>query len=109
MDNLNNLGAFKKNQPELYEFDQLLDNSNYLATILKGDTIDICIDDGLHTSDSILRTMKSVVPFLADNFVYFIEDNKDIHKIIKSIYPTLMINHEGILTIISKKVSSTAI
>ncbi len=102
MDNLKNLEAFKRNQPELYEFDQFLDNTEYLGTILKGDRIDICIDDGCHSGESILSTMRSVMPYLADDFVYFIEDNKDVHKEIKSIYPDLVVDSEGELTIVSK-------
>jgi len=102
MDNLKNLGAFKRNQPELYEFDSLLDNSEYLGTILKGDRIDICIDDSLHLSASILSTMKSFIPHLADKFVYFIEDNKNVHKKIRSIYPEFVVDNEGKLTVVSK-------
>ena len=101
MDNLKKLGAFKRKQPELYEFDQFLDNTEYLGTILKGDKIDICIDDGLHSIESILNSMKSVMPFLADKFVYFIEDNKYVHDEIRSIYPDLIVDNEGELTIIA--------
>jgi hypothetical protein len=102
MENLKNLGAFKRNQPEIYEFDQFLDNTEYLRTILKGDRIDICIDDGPHSVESILSAMKSVMPYLAHKFVYFIEDNKDVHKELKSIYPALIVDVEGRLTIVSK-------
>lgn len=102
MDNLKNLGAFKRNQPELYEFDQFLDNTEYLGTILKGDRIDICIDDGFHSVESILSTMKSVLPYLSDNFVYFVEDNENVHKEIRSIYSALVVDNEGELTIVSK-------
>jgi hypothetical protein len=102
MDNLKNLGAFKRNQPELYEFDQFLDNTEYLGAILKGDKIDICIDDGFHSDESILRTMKSVMPHLTDEFVYLIEDNMDVYKEIRSIYPGLVVDNEGELTIVSK-------
>ena len=102
MDNLELLGAFKSNQPELHEFDQLEDNVEYLRTILKGDKIDVCIDDGLHSIESILRTMKSVMPHLADEAVYFIEDNKAVHKEIERHYPDLLVDHEGELTVVSK-------
>lgn len=105
MDNLKNLGAFKIKQPELYEFDQFLDNIDYLGTILKGDRIDICIDDGFHSDESILITMKSVIPHLADKFVYFIEDNSDVHKEIRSIYPNLLVDNDGEITIVSRNES----
>lgn len=102
MDNLKRLGAFKNNQPELYEFDQFEDNIGYLGTILKGDRIDICIDDGFHSNESILNTMKSVMPYLAEEALYFIEDNKDVHKAIRSLYPELLVDSKGELTIVSK-------
>ncbi len=103
MDKLKHLGAFRENKPELYEFDQFLDNTKYFGTILKGDKIDICIDDGFHSIESILCTMKSVMPYLADEFVYFIEDNKDVHKEIRSIYPDLVVDSKGELTVVSRK------
>lgn len=46
--------------------------------------------------------MKSVIPHLSDKFVYFIEDNKHIHKEIRSIYPALAVDNEGELTIVSR-------
>jgi len=101
MDNLRALEAFSNNQPELHEFDQFRDNIEYLGTILKGDKIDVCIDDGYHSIESILSTMKSVMPYLADDAVYFIEDNRDVHKEIKTIYPDLLVDHQDFLTIVS--------
>ena len=103
MKNLEDLGAFKTNKPELYEFDQFEDNIEYLGSMLKGDKIDICIDDGCHSSESILSTMKSVLPHLANMFVYFIEDNRDVHKSIASLHPDLTVFHSGELTIISSR------
>lgn len=102
MDNLINLGAFRRNQPELHEFDQYLDNTEYLGTILRGDRIDICIDDGIHSIERNLCTMKSVMPHLADKFVYFIEDTEDAHLEIGSVYPALMVDNVDELTIVSK-------
>lgn len=101
MKNLKSLGAFRNNQPELHEYDQFEDNTEYLNGIIKRDKIDICIDDGFHSDESILTTMKSVMPYLADDAVYLIEDNKHVHKKIKSIYPDLVIDHKGELTVIS--------
>nr|WP_319392824.1 hypothetical protein [uncultured Desulfobacter sp.] len=102
MVNLKRLGAFKNNRPELYEFDQFEDNIGYLGTILKDDRIDICFDDGLHSTESILNTMKSAMPYLAEESLYFIEDNKDVHKTIRSLYPELLVDSKGELTIVSK-------
>ncbi len=102
MDNLKSLGAFKNNIPEMYEYDQFLDNTEYLGSILKDDRIDICIDDGFHSVESILSTMNSVMPYLADKFVYFIEDNKYVHKELRSIYPDLVVDCRGQFTVVTR-------
>lgn len=102
MENLVNLGAFEENTPELYEFDQFTDNTEYLKTILKDDRVDICIDDGFHSNESILSTMKSVMPYLAKKFVYFVEDNKDVHNPIRALYPDLVVDRKNSLTVVSK-------
>lgn len=101
MKNLKKAGAFKKCNPELYEFDQFLDNKKYLKKLLKKDKINICIDDGVHTDEAILSTMKSVVPNLSKDFTYFIEDNTQVHKKIRKRYPDFYVENEGELTIIS--------
>ena len=100
MNNLKKLGAFKNKDPELYEYDQFIDNTKYLEACLKDRKIDICIDDGFHSDESILTTMKCVVPFLAKKFVYFVEDNREVHKKIKDIYPEYEIEHNEYLTVI---------
>jgi hypothetical protein len=102
MEHLKNLGAFRKNEPELYEVDQFLDNTKYLGTIMKNDRIDICIDDGFHSCESILNTMNSVTPYLSAQFVYFIEDNKDVHREIRFIYPNYAVDFKGEFTIITR-------
>lgn len=103
MDHLKRLGAFQQNQPELHEFDQLIDNSELLGGILNENKIDICIDDGLHSFDSILTTMKSVLPYLADNFVYFVEDNAEVHKEIRSLYPDFAVDNDGEFTVVTNR------
>jgi hypothetical protein len=67
-------GAFSVNSPEVFEFDQLSGDEEMLARILKGRTLDIVIDDGLHSVDAIVTTWRSVRPHLSSAFVYFIED-----------------------------------
>ncbi len=102
MENLVARGAFRSNRPELYEFDQFADNEDYLESILQGDSIDIFIDDGFHSVESILCTMKSAKKHLADQFVYVVEDNKDVHKHIRETYPEFSVESHGELTIVSK-------
>ncbi len=68
-------GAFCHGQPELYEFDQFLDNKEFFRDMLQTDRIDIIIDDGFHSNESILKTMSSVFPYLAEEFVYACENS----------------------------------
>jgi hypothetical protein len=67
-------GAFKANLPEVHEYDQLVESSEKLSQILHGQTLDIVIDDGLHSVEAIVHTWRSVKPHLSSRFVYFIED-----------------------------------
>jgi hypothetical protein len=67
-------GAFRGNSPEIFEYDQLVDGAGTLGGILKGETLDIVIDDGLHSIESIVTTWRAVRPHLSPRFVYFVED-----------------------------------
>jgi hypothetical protein len=100
------MGAFTKNEPELHEFDQFLDNREYLGAILRGDVVDVCIDDGFHSTESIMTTMHSILPHMAQRFVYFIEDNPTVHREIRSQFPELDIVSAGDMTIVSRAWSS---
>ncbi|MFZ2038563.1 MAG: hypothetical protein WAV11_01320 [Minisyncoccia bacterium] len=99
--NLSRLGAFKRNKPEVYEFDQFMDNTEYFRKKLNNKKIDVMIDDGFHSTESILQTIKSVIPHLNNNFVYFIEDNDKVHNEIRCMYPDFKVVNDGELTIIS--------
>lgn len=101
--NLKQLGAFEYNQPHLYELDQFVDNTKYLGQVLKNRKLDICIDDGFHADQTILKTLKSIMPYLTDDFVYFIEDNQNVHKKISTIYPNLKVDSRRLLTILSRR------
>ena len=95
-------GAFAKNKPELYEFDQFVDNKELLRDILGDSMIDVCIDDGHHSKRSILSTLSSVMPNLSTSFVYFVEDNEYVHVDLVKEYPSLQIKNIGAMTVISK-------
>jgi len=101
-DSLVKCGAFRKTIPELHEFDQFADNERLLQNILTGSTIDICVDDGFHSNESILTTMRSVIPHLAEEFVYFVEDNDRVHSEIKKMYPGFEVDSVGELTVVSR-------
>ena len=106
MANLRARGAFGVIEPELHEFDQFVDNAALLAELLQGDKIDVFIDDGYHSSETIIATLKSALPHLAERFVYFIEDNWDVHAELEALYPGLLIDRAGGLTIISRGIVS---
>ena len=95
------MGAFCESDPELYEFDQFAPDSNSLAAFLKGDRVDICIDDATHESKAIMQTLEHVMPHMNESFVYFVEDNGTICNEIRARYPGYQIEGCGELTIIS--------
>ena len=100
MDDLLDIGAFSSNRPELHEYDQFVYSVEYLGEILNGDKIDICMDDGNHSDKAIAKTFSSVLPHLNDRFVYFIEDNRRVHKN-TSLFEDFAIHAEGELTVIT--------
>ncbi len=101
MDYLLKLGAFQNNSPELYKYDQLIDSTELLDDILNGDRIDVFVDDGAHFDDTIMTTLKSVLPHLKDQFVYFVEDNANVHRKIELEYPQFPVYVDGELTVIT--------
>ena len=94
-------GAFGEAEPELYEFDQYDPDNRYLDTLLRGDRIDICIDDAAHDSKAILKTLECVMPHMNEWFVYFVEDNATVHEEIRVLCPRYRVESCGELTIIS--------
>jgi len=101
---LKKYGAFKTNQPKLFTFDQFENNKIYLNKILKNNKVDICIDDGDHSNEAIMNSLSDIKPFLSDDFVYFVEDNKKVHAIIKKTFPDFKVESCEELTIITRPV-----
>ncbi len=108
MSSLRELGAFTVRTPELLEFDQFKDNSHTVKALLGESRIDICIDDGMHTQETIINTLNTLLPYMAEEFVYFVEDNPDVHSIICSNYPDLHIDNYNELTVITRKHTTTS-
>lgn len=96
-----NLGAFKAPNYEVHLFDGFVDNRQYLSQILQGDTVDIAIDDASHANSSILTTFESIREFLASNFVYFVEDNRDVHFELSREYPQYHVEPFDEMTIVT--------
>lgn len=98
------LGAFRKNAPHIFEFDQLADTmSDALRAQLTEHGIDILIDDGVHSAEAIENTMVLMKPFLKDDFVYFIEDNPRAGALAELHFKGCTIDCDGELTIITPR------
>jgi hypothetical protein len=102
---LEQLGAFSKNRPELHPFDQLDVHAAHdrMQCILDGAKVDIAIDDGHHSIRSIEITFEALHPHLAENFVYFIEDNFDTCDLVAPKYPQYRWHQRGELTVVTPK------
>ena len=98
--NLKTLGAFKKSDPELYVFDQFIDGEDEIRKLLNHRKIDVIIDDGFHSDETILNTFHAIKPFLSDNFTYFIEDSKSAYKILQKLHCDFKFKKYGMLTVI---------
>tara|TARA_B110000967_G_C18769794_1_gene502439 strand:- start:245 stop:1021 length:777 start_codon:yes stop_codon:yes gene_type:complete len=98
--NLKSLGAFKKSDPELYVFDQFKDGEDEIRKLLNHREIDVIIDDGFHSDETILNTFHAIKPFLSDNFTYFIEDSESAYKILQKLHCDFKFKKYGILTVI---------
>ncbi len=99
-------GAFKRTTPELHEYDQLVESSQQLGTILKGAKLDVVIDDGLHSVDAIVKTWRSVRPHLAGRFVYFIEDYDGLLSAVGSQFEGFKTASDGMMTVVSSDLNA---
>lgn len=96
---LRHLGAFVSNNVSVSEFDQFTCTSNTFSKLLDKKKIDIFIDDGLHSDETILRTLRAAKKFLADPFLYIVEDNDSWPS--WSEMPQATVERHGLLTILS--------
>lgn len=94
-------GAFRRTTPQVHEYDQLVDGSGKLAEILDGRTLDIVIDDGLHSIEAIVMTWRSVRPHLSRQFVYFVEDYEGLADSCRSEFAPYDCWSIGMMTVIS--------
>ena len=107
MEHLLALDAFGDNSPDLYKYHQLVDSTELLCDILNGDWTDIFIDDGAHFDDAIMSTLRSGIPHLIDQFVYFVDVNANVHKTIEQAYPQYPIHVHDELTVITSPSGTT--
>lgn len=101
LDFLKSKGAFKYNKLSLLNFDQFAPDTKELEDLLGPKKIDIIIDDGFHSEDTILNTLRALKPFFAENFVYFAEDNATVFSKIKKQFPEFTVDSFGQMTVIT--------
>ncbi|GEM_PF-410370 len=105
VDRLKELGAFRRNRPEVYRFDQLEPKLEpqrfYISEIIGRDMVQVCIDDGHHSNAAVLNTLHTMLPFLNEQFVYFVEDNPGVHRKIRAQFPQFAVESAGELTVVS--------
>jgi hypothetical protein len=94
--NLIELGAFKDGMPITMFYDQFADNSETLKKNF-GDKkkLDVVIDDAFHSDETIINTFDELQPYLAEKFVYFIEDNRTAWKKLLVKYPNYKFDYNG--------------
>ena len=102
-DKLVSLGAFKKSKPKLFQYNQLINNQQWLKENFSDTKFNVIIDDALHTDEAIINTFNEIQPYLSDDFVYFIEDNTSAFKKLEKKYPEYHFDNEGELTVVTKK------
>ena len=97
-------GAFSKNKPELFGFDQLDEPKakRVLAEVLGETKVDMAIDDGLHSMESIRITLNAMIGHMAERFVYFIEDHFDTYDALASAYPQYRWSQRGEMTVLRR-------
>lgn len=103
LDNLISLGAFQKNLPKLFQYNQLINNEIWFKDNFSDIKFNVIVDDALHTDEAIINTFNEIQPYLSEDFVYFIEDNTSAYKILQKKYPQYFFDNEGELTVVTKK------
>lgn len=98
-------GAFSSNRPELHEFDQLdRGKAERILGEALGDTeVDVAIDDGCHSIESIKITFEAMMPHMAERFVYFIEDNFDTYDVLAPYNRSLRWAQRGEMTVATRE------
>jgi len=102
--NLERMGAFQLNTPEVYSIDQLdlEEASRAFRENLGNDTVTIAIDDGCHSIESIEITFQALHSHLSNRFVYFIEDNFDTYDRLAHRYRQYRWHSRGELTVATR-------
>jgi hypothetical protein len=102
--NLIELDAFKDGLPITKFYDQFAYNSETLKETFGDKKLDVVVDDAFHSDESIINTFDELQPYLAEKFVYFIEDNRTAWKKLQVKYPNYKFDYnDDELTVVSRK------
>jgi hypothetical protein len=102
--NLIELGGFKDGLPITLFYDQFADNSETLKKTFGDRKLDVVIDDAFHSDESIINTFDELQPYLAEKFVYFIEDNRSAWKKLQDKYLNYRFDYnDDELTVVTRK------
>lgn len=93
-------GAFSGKTPTVFEFDQLCPNTLALTEFLRDKKIDIVIDDGLHTADSVYKTFIALRPLMSDNSIYIVEDFMFTDSLKEKIQDLYSLKTSGVISVI---------
>ena len=96
-------GAFQRRPPKLSKLDQYTVTSDEISDFVQGKKIDIAIDDGAHTEISIINTFSAFKPNLANDFLYFIEDNWNTIIFLQPLFSDIKIKQFGEMAIVFPK------
>lgn len=97
------LGAFKK-KPIILKYDQFKKNPKVTRFFSeKKIKLDIVIDDGFHSDETILNSFCELRPYLSKNFIYFIEDNPTVYVFLKNKYTNFSIHKDHLMTVLTNK------
>lgn len=97
---LKSRGAFGEADPEVHEFDQFSDGEDKVLQILRGRKVDIVIDDGFNSIDTIVNSARALKSSLAADFVYFTEDNAAAATALRREFPDHPVLSAGELTVV---------
>lgn len=96
-------GAFKSHKPNLFQYDQFKDNSNWLKENFSKISFDIIIDDAYHSDESIINSFEELIPYFSEEFIYIIEDNKTAWKKLETKYPKYKFDNYGEITVVTSR------
>lgn len=96
---LESRGAFASNYPRLVRFDAFRPDPAALETELRGQTINVFVDDGPHDLDGILATASVVMPLMSPGSLYVVEDKSSSLAVLAHAFPNLQFRLEGPLVV----------